>query len=65
MIAVTDDLIPIPMRFHREIFLPDFERLIGGLRDEMTARFDQVFGQFGAIHRRFDRLEAEYHRPRR
>jgi hypothetical protein len=52
---VADDLIPVLTRFHREVLLPDLERIVGEavgeLRGEMNAHFD-------AIHRRFDRLET-------
>jgi predicted nucleic acid-binding Zn-ribbon protein len=58
MSAVGDDLIPILTRFHREIVLPDIERVVGNaerrLRDEMQTGFD-------AICQRLDKLETEYH----
>jgi hypothetical protein len=57
---MADDLIPILTRFHREIVLPDIERVVGGLRDEMNARFAAQDAHFVAIYQRFDRLEAEY-----
>jgi hypothetical protein len=44
-------------KFHREIVLPDVERVVGGLRREMNTRFDEVFAHFAAIHKRFDRLD--------
>ncbi len=47
-------------KFHREIVAPDIERVVGGLRLEMNARFDEVFGHFDAIYQRFDRLETDY-----
>jgi len=51
--------------FHREVLLPDVQRIVdhavGGLRDEMHARFADVEGHFDAIYQRFDRLETEYH----
>ena len=34
---------------------------VGGLRDEMNARFAAVDGHFDAMYQRFDRLETEYH----
>ncbi len=58
---MTEDLIPILTKFHREIFLPDIQLLIGELREEMNARFDEVNRHFDAIYKRFDRLESEYH----
>ena len=54
---MPEDLIPILTRFHREVLLPDVERLVGGaerrLRDEMHTLFD-------AVMQRLDRLETEY-----
>ena len=58
MSSVRDDLIPILTEFHRQIVLPEIERIVTAsetrLRDEMNARLD-------AIYQRFDRLETEYH----
>jgi hypothetical protein len=52
-------------KFHREIILPDIQRVVdasaNGLRAEVNARFDDVFGHFDSIYQRFDRLETEYH----
>ena len=54
-----DELLPILTRFHREIILPDMQRLIGDLRMEMNAKFDEVHGHFDAVCQRFDRLELK------
>ena len=59
---MADDLIPMLTRFHREIVLPDIQRVVGDaveaserrLRDEMQTGFD-------ALAQRLDRLETEYH----
>ncbi len=55
---MAEDLIPILTRFHREVVLPDIQRIVGeavdGLEGRMNAHFD-------AIYQRFDRLETEYH----
>jgi hypothetical protein len=56
---VADDLIPILTRFHREVVLPDIQRVVGDLRLEMNERFADA--HFDAIDQRFDRLETEYH----
>ena len=45
-------------QFHRDVILPDMQRVVGELRSEMNARFDDVNGHFDAIYQRFDRLEA-------
>jgi chromosome segregation ATPase len=45
------------LRFHREVLVPDVERIVGAteqrLRDEMQAGFD-------ALAQRLERLETEY-----
>jgi predicted nucleic acid-binding Zn-ribbon protein len=60
-VAVADDLIPILTRFHREVVLPDMQRLTGELRTGMNERFSDLDGHFDAIYQRFDRAETEYH----
>lgn len=53
-----DDLVQVLTRFHRDIVVPDIERIIGAseqrLRNEMQTLFD-------ALAQRMDRLETEYH----
>ena len=57
----ADDLFEVLLRFHREIALPDIERLI---REPLDARIsalrNEVLTNFDAVYRRFDRLEAEH-----
>ena len=62
---VADDLFDVLMRFHREVVIPDMERLeerlearLGGRIDELR---DEILGRFDAVYKRFDRLESEYH----
>jgi chromosome segregation ATPase len=58
---MADDLWTVLTRFHREVVVPDLERIvderlderINPLRREMLAGFD-------AIYKRLDRLESEY-----
>jgi hypothetical protein len=57
---MPDDLLQVLTRFHREVVLPDIERVVDSrfmkvdqLRDEMLTHFD-------AIYHRLDRLETEY-----
>jgi len=56
-VVTEDDLLKTLIRFHREIVVPDIERIvdmkIAPLRNEMLANFDAVF-------KRLDRLESEY-----
>jgi hypothetical protein len=47
-------------QFHRDVILPDVERVVGALELRMDARFSAVDGHFDAIYHRFDRLETEY-----
>jgi hypothetical protein len=58
---VAEDFLRILTRFHREVVLPDIERVVGGLREEMNGRFAALDVHFDAICQRFDRLETEYH----
>jgi hypothetical protein len=54
---MAEDLLSVLTRFHREVVLPDLERVVDArlapLRDEMLSNFDAVF-------KRLDRLESEY-----
>lgn len=53
-----DDLVPVLTRFHREIVVPDIERIVAGseqrLRDEMHTLFDSLSHQV-------DDMRTEYH----
>lgn len=53
-----DEIYAVLMRYHREVFMPDFEAMlctgIGSLREEMRGFFEEM-------NRRFDRLESTYH----
>lgn len=53
-----DDLVPVLTRFHREILVPDIERIVGAseqrLRDEMHTLYDSLSHQI-------DDLRSEYH----
>jgi predicted nuclease with TOPRIM domain len=59
---MPDELLSVLTRFHREVVVPDIERIVDAkldakitpLREEMLANFDAVF-------KRLDRLESEYH----
>jgi hypothetical protein len=56
----VEDLVKVLTKFHREIVVPDIERIVGNavegserrLRDEMHTGFD-------ALAQRLDRLEKE------
>lgn len=57
-----EDLVQVLTKFHRDIVVPDIERIVGNavegaerrLRDEMQIGFD-------ALAQRLDGLETEYH----
>jgi hypothetical protein len=54
-----DDLFQTLMRFHREIALPDMQRLIDNQTKRMNAHFDRVETLFHDLFARFDRHESE------
>jgi len=39
---MTDDILPVLTRFHREVFMPDMQRLLGDFEKRILARFDDV-----------------------
>jgi chromosome segregation ATPase len=55
---MKNDMLQMLTRFHREIALPDVQRIVdqavGTLRNDMNSHFDGVYA-------RFDRLESEYY----
>ena len=55
---MAEDLIPILTRFHREIVLPDMERVID---ERITASETRQNAHFDAIYARFKTIEIEYH----
>lgn len=61
MATQGDKLLAILARFHREIVLPDIERVVGDLGEEMSRRLGALGGCFSKIYKGFDRLETEYH----
>jgi hypothetical protein len=54
---MSDELLTVLVRYHREIILPDIERVVARL---INPRFDAIDGHFDAIYQRFERLETEY-----
>lgn len=60
---MADDLFSTLLRFHREIVIPDIERIvgtsIGGVREEIKALRNEMLSHFDAVYKRFDRLESE------
>lgn len=58
MPRVPDELLAILTSFHREVMLPDMQRIADATEARLTARFDDVAGHFDAVYQRFDRLEG-------
>jgi hypothetical protein len=53
-------------RFHRDVILPDLERVVGALFEQrFVPRLDAIDAHFDAIYQRFDRLESRYEANRR
>lgn len=44
-------------KFHREVILPDVQRIVGDAVDSIEQRID---GKLDGVYHRFDRLETEY-----
>jgi len=55
---MPDDLLQVLTRFHREVVLPDIERVV---HDAITPLRDEMLTHFDAVYHRLDRLETEYH----
>ena len=49
-------------QFHREVLLPDVERIVGNAVEGSERRLrDEMHSLFDALAQRLDRLETEYH----
>jgi hypothetical protein len=64
--AIDRDLSrqPSGLAFHREVVMPDIQRLVGDLEKRMDARFDEVNGRFDVLAQRLDRFETGWPTPR-
>lgn len=51
------------VQFHRQVVLPDIERIVGSriapVMSRIDALRDEMLSNFDAIYKRFDRLESE------
>lgn len=57
MPRVTDDIIAILTRFHREIVLPDIQRIVGDAVGGSERRLrDEIHNAVDALAQRLDRL---------
>ena len=61
---MPDELLSVLTRFHREVVVPDIERIVGesvgGVDSRLSALRQEMLSHFDGIHKRFDRLESEY-----
>ena len=56
-----DDLVTVLARFHREVLLPDVQRIVNTAVEASERRItDRMDGLFDALSKRIDRLETEY-----
>ena len=58
---MAEELWSTLLRFHREIAVPDFQGIVGSVRDELAGFKRDTNANFDAVWKRFDRLESEYH----
>ena len=59
---MTDDLLPVLTRFHREVMYPEMKRLVEATVEASERRLrDEMQTQFDALSKRMERLETEYH----
>ena len=57
---MPDELLSVLTRFHREVVVPDIERIVGGVDSRVTELRQEMLSHFDGIYKRFDRLENEY-----
>jgi predicted nucleic acid-binding Zn-ribbon protein len=53
----TEDLVQVLTKFHREVIVPDIERIVGASEQRLTDKMNTLFD---ALAQRLDRLETEY-----
>ena len=57
---VAEDLYTVLVRFHRDVVLPDIERIVDARLDAtVTPLRREMLSNFDAVYQRFDRLESE------
>jgi predicted nuclease with TOPRIM domain len=58
---VSGDLVSVLAKFHRDVLLPDVQRLVADAVEGSERRLrDEMQGHFDALAQRLDRLETEY-----
>ncbi len=65
MQTMPEELISVLTQFHRDVVLPDIERIVtdavAGVDSRVSTLRDETLSHFDAVYKRFDRLEVEYH----
>ena len=65
MQTMPEELISVLTQFHRDVVLPDIERIVTDAVARVDSRVstlrDETLSHFDAVYKRFDRLEIEYH----
>jgi len=58
----VEELAAVLARFHREVLLPDVERVVNAAVGGAESRLrDEMHGLFDSLSQRLERLETEYH----
>jgi hypothetical protein len=56
---MADEILTLLTRFHREIVVPDIERIVESKIDRQGARFDEVLSHLDRMYKRFDTVDSE------
>ena len=57
---MSEELVSVLARFHREVVLPDIERVVADrVAGLVNPRFDAIDGHFDSIYHRLERLDTE------
>ena len=57
-----EDLIPVLTKFHREVVVPDIERIVGTVADGLERRLrDEIHTLFDSLAHELQALRTEYH----
>jgi hypothetical protein len=62
---VADELYDVLTRFHREVVIPDMQRMVGDVRNDMLLHFDALYKTRGSAGERVLALRAAVTRMRR
>lgn len=58
---MAEDLLNVLTRFHREVVVPDVERIVERVVDaKVTPLREEMLANFDAVLKRLDQLESEY-----